>query len=309
MKTSPITHLLSLFLAATLGMHAAHAAITFTPGHYYSSTDSSRVITQYNPAGNVVGTLTLPTTLGSAVRGLAFGADNLLYATEVRDSGFAVLALNSSGAVQQTYAMDLVYVAGNISYGKVALDSQYLYVAGANQVTRFTLGNPASGVSIYTNNQLFDVEPLPNGNLLAASAYQINEITNAGALVRSIPLVGNSYTDIRGVEFDPITNNLFVTHLGHTGFSFQLMRVDGTTGVLEESVTFNYADDLFLTNSGSLLVGSRTQTPRIYTEDLDQTGALGANSQLFVTQYIPEPGTVSCLFAGGVALLARRNRR
>src|SRR5882762_4499297 len=54
---------------------------------------------------------------------------------------------NSSGAVQQTYPGS-VYVAGNLSYGKIALDSQYIYVAAQDLLTRFTLGQPNSGTAI-----------------------------------------------------------------------------------------------------------------------------------------------------------------
>jgi hypothetical protein len=64
------------------------------------------------------------------------------------------------------------------------------------------------------------------------------------------------------------------------------MRINASTGVLEKSVTFNYADDLFLTQSGTLLVGSRTETPRIYTENLNSVGTVGITQRMFVTQYI-----------------------
>jgi hypothetical protein len=290
-KSSITIRLLPALLVAML-IHAAYADFSFVPGDYYTSNYFSLVITQYDSSGTVVGSFTLPSNLGTEVRGLAFGSDNLLYATVVRGSGFAVLALNSSGAVQQTYPGS-VYVAGNLSYGKIALDNQYIYVAGQDLLTRFTLGQPNSGMAIYTNNQVFDVKPLPNGHLLVASAYEIDEITNSGTFIRSIPLVGddNSYTDIRGIEYDPPTNKLFVTELGHTNFFFQIMRIDASTGVLERNVTFNYADDLFLDASGRLLVGSRTQTPNFYTQNLDQVGMLGDGQQMFVTQY-PVPALV-----------------
>lgn len=298
--------LVSLFL--TIG--SVRANITFVPGDYYTSNYSSRDIMQYDPVGNVVGSYTVPASLGDEVRGLAFGPDNLLYATVARGTaGFAVLALDSSGGVQQTYAGP-VYVAGNLSYGKIAIDNQYIYVAGQDQLTRFLLGDPSSGTVIYTNNQVFDVKPLPSGNLLVASAYAINEITQNGAFVRSIPLIGddNSFTDIRGIEYNPATNDLFVTELGHTGFFFQIMRLDATTGQLEKNATFNYADDLFLTTSGKLLVGSRTQTPAFYDQNLNQTGALGDGQQMFVTQFVPEPSTW-LLLGVGAACLGRRIRR
>ena len=148
--------------------------------------------------------------------------------------------------------------------------------------------------------------------LLVASAYEVNEITNAGTLVRGIVPPNASFTDIRGVEYDPATNNLFVTHLGHSGFFFKIMRLDGTSGLLEESADFNYADDLFLTESADLLVGSRTQIPRVYSQELDQIGALGTTSdRMFVTQYIPEPATIgyaATAVAAAVVFVLRKRK-
>jgi len=191
MKHFKIIGLFSALLVTILSVYAVGADFTFTPGNYYSSNYFSLTITQYDPNGNVVGSLTLPSSLGDEVRGIAFGADNLLYATVSRgSSGFAIVALDSSGSVHQTYPGS-VYSAGNISFGKIALDSKYLYVAGQDSLTRFALGDPSSGVTIYTNNQVFDVKSLPSGNLLVASAYQIDEIANSGMFVRTIKLTGD----------------------------------------------------------------------------------------------------------------------
>lgn len=307
MSQSTTVRLLLALLIALLAVGTARADFSFVTGDYYSSNYFSRNITQYDSNGAVVGSYTLPAALGDEVRGLAFGADNLLYATVVRGSGFAVLALNSSGTVQQTYSGS-AYLGGDISAGKIALDSHYVYVAGGQQLTRFELGNPASGTSIYTNNAVIDSKPLPNGDLFVASSTQIDEITNSGTFVRTIPLVGddNFFNDIRGIEYDPTANDLFVTELGHTGFSFQLMRLDAATGVLEKNVTFTYADDLLLDASGKLLVGSRTETPRLYTKDLNQIGMLGDGQQMFVTQNIPEPRTLSYFVLAAAGLLLRR---
>src|SRR5947209_17919621 len=116
-------------LLVTILIHAAYADFSFVPGDYYTSNYFSRDITQYNSSGTVVGSFTLPSTLGDEVRGLAFGPDNLLYATVVRGSGFAVLALNSSGTVQQTYH-GYVYELVSFSYGQYALVDQEYYGAG-----------------------------------------------------------------------------------------------------------------------------------------------------------------------------------
>lgn len=41
----------------------------------------------------------------------------------------------------------------------------------------------------------------------------------------------------------------------------------------------------FLSESNTLLVGSRTDTPRVYSEDLAQIGTIGTAQRMFVTQY------------------------
>jgi hypothetical protein len=117
-----------------------------------------------------------------------------------------------------------------------------------------------------------------------ASAYGVDEITNGGVLVRSISLIGADWVDVRGIEYDPATDKLFATELGYTNFEFQLMRINASTGALENSVFFWYGDDLFLTQSGMLLVGSRTQAPGLYNENLMFGGPLGTVDRIFVTQ-------------------------
>ncbi len=298
--------LVLVILGVAASFQTASGALTFVPGNYYSANYFSRTITEYNPSGGVIGSYDVPAAQADEIRGITFGPDGLLYATAVRGSGFAVLAMDSSGAIHQTYSMPSVYVFGNLSYGKIAVDSQHIYVAGANQVTRFDVGNPDSGTAIYSNNQLFDVDLLPNGDLLAASAYYIDEITPAGSVVRNIP---GSFVDIRGIEYNPAANDLFVTELGYTGFYFQLMRLDGTTGALEANTSFWYGDDLFLTDTGNLLVGSRTLPPGIFTQNLGQIGSLGPNSQMFVTEYlVPEP-SAGLLLVGGLTVWSFLRKR
>ena len=260
----------------------------FVPGHYYTSNYFSGVITEYDGTGMVVGSYTVPPALGDDVRGLVFGADGLLYATlSLGTSGFAVLALKSDGTVMATYAGS-VYITGNISFGKIAVDNQYLYVCGQNVLTRFLLEDPSSGTTIYTAFDIFDVKPLPNGHLFVASQSYVDEITTSGAFVRRIELTGGkSFNDIRGIEYNPATNILFVTHLGYTDFDFRIMRVNATTGALLSNVEFNYADDLFLDSSGDLLVGSRTQSPTFFSQDLTIANSLNGGQQMFVTQYAP----------------------
>jgi hypothetical protein len=263
------------------------ADFAFVPGHYYTSDSSSLLITEYDSTGTVIGWYTVPFGLGEELRGLAFGPDGLLYADLSRgSSGFVVLALQSDGNVVASYAGS-VYVAGNASFGKIAMDGQYLYVCGQDVLTRFLLGAPSSGTTIYMDNQIFDVKPLPNGHLFVASAYHVDEITTSGMFVRRISLTGGSnfFADIRGIEYNPQTNILFVTHLGYTGFYDRIMRVDATTGALLNSAIFSYADDLFLDVSGNLLVGSDINSPTFYSQDLVSLNSLSGGQQMFVTQY------------------------
>jgi hypothetical protein len=280
-----------LGFAVMWNLPKANADFTFTPGHLYSTFDelgSATDIIEYSETGTVVGSLTPPSLIqGDVLRGIAFGPDGFLYAVKVHfaESGFSVLVLDSSGTVHATYPMGGIYVYGNLSYGKIALDQQYIYVAGGDDLVRFTVGDPNSGISIYTNNQVFDVKLLPNGHLFVASAYGIDEITNTGTFVRSISLIGADFVDVRGIEYDPAIDKLFATELGYTNFEFQLMRINASTGVLENSVFFWYGDDLFLTQSNTLLVGSRTQAPGMYDENLTSIGTLATEERMFVTQY------------------------
>ena len=293
--TQSLRNLVAL-LALTFGLHTVCGQLSFVPGNYYSASFWSRTITQYNPSGQVVGSFTLPSSLADEVRGLAFGPDGLLYASAVWGSGFKVLAYDASGTLRQTYTGS-VYLAGNLGYGKLAVDNQHIYVAGQDQLIRFDIGNPNSGVSLYSNNQVFDVDLMPNGNLLVLSAYYLDEITPSGSLVRRLPAW---LTDARGVEYEPASDKVFVTQLGHTGFFFQLMRFNWTTGAMEANTYFWYGEDIFLTDSGRLLVGSSTTTPAFFTQDLTQVGTLGGGAQMFVTEFVPQqaatnaPPTLTC---------------
>ena len=266
------------------------SGFTFTPGHLYG-TGNTRDIIEYSETGAVLGSLTVPSLITEdELLGIVFGSDGFLYAVKANpyNVGFSVLVLDSSGTVHNTYTYTNVYFDYD-SYGKIALDQQYIYVAGGTCLFRFTLGDPSSGLPIYYNLGfgIFDVKTLPNGHLFVAYAYGVDEITNTGAIVRSIPLIGGMgqfFVDVRGIEYDPAINKLFATQLGTSFFSFPLMRIDASTGVLENHVYFVYGDDLFLTRSNTLLVGSQSQAPAIYDENLTFIAQLGIVQRAFVTQ-------------------------
>ena len=245
---------------------------------------------EYTAEGTFLDSLTIPSLLeNDELRGIAFGPDGLLYAVMVHfaDSGYQVLALDSSGTVHQTYRMDGIYIWGGGSYGKIAIDDQgNMYVAGATALVHFTIGNPSSGTVLYPQDQSEDVKILPNGNLFVAWDYGVDEITSTGTFVRTVVFSnGIDFVNIWGVEYNPATNKLFITQLGTTGSIYSILRVNASTGEIETGALLNYASDLFLTASGNLAVGSWTENAQIYDQDMMLVGPLGNEQRFFVTQY------------------------
>src|SRR6266496_4655827 len=271
------------------------------PGHLNSTYNGSEPnIYGYNETGTFLVSLT-PASLiaGDELRGIAFGPGGFLYAVKVHcaQSGFNILVLDSLGKVQATYTMGGIYLCGDAGYGKIAFHQQYICVTGGSDLVRFTFGDPNSGVSIYSNNGVVDVKTLPNSNLFVAWAYGVDEITNAGTIVRSIELIGSNWANVQGIEYHQAIDKLFVTEFGYMGFDSPLMRINAPTGILENHVYFNYGNDLFLTQSNTLLVGSYTQPPGIFDENLTSIGSLGTDARIFVTQYTaagPTPAPTPC---------------
>jgi len=281
-----------LTFAALCDLRDANAGLSFTPGHIYSTWTFGNTtnVNEYSADGTFLDSLTIPSLLkNDELRGIAFGPDGLLYAVMVHfvDSGYQVLALDSSGTVHQTYRMDGIYIWGGGSYGKIAIDDQgNMYVAGGGALVHFTIGAPNSGMVLYPHDQVEDVEILPNGHLFVAWDYGVDETTSTGTFVRTVVSSnGTDFVNIWGIEYNPATNKLFVTQLGTTGSMYSILRVNASTGQIETGTQFNYASDLFLTASGELVVGSWTETARIYNQDMIFVGPLGTEQRFFVTQY------------------------
>lgn len=287
---------LGLLWLSALVAASALADISFVPGDYYTTNRFTgtfgdgpvRTITQHDQTTwQPVGQLTIPPELADEARGLTFGPDSLLYVIVVKDLISSVLAIDSSGVIQQTYPVLGYGLWSDVSFGKVAFDRQYLYIAGPFLV-RYRLGDPSSGIILPPpSNGANDVKPLPNGNLLVAETFEINEITVDGALVRNIPLITTNplhfLYDITSIEFDPVTNNIFIAN-----FLSSVLRMD-PSGVLEKDAVFSYPADILVDLSGDLVVSSNGEAPRFFTHDLDRMGTLGEEEQHFVTRYIPWP--------------------
>lgn len=307
MKAKSISFCMATLTAVSVMCEAQ--AMALTPGHIYTSNYFSNTINHYDTSGNLIDSLNLSSTFGSEVKGLSFGGNGLLYAVTSKDSGFNVVAINGAGKVSETYSGP-GYIGGNLSYGKIAFGSNgNFYVAGADNLVAFKRG-VSQGTVIATDNQMFDVEVLPSGNLLALSAYGLNELSPTGAFVRSIS-TSITLGDARGVEFNPATGKIFITMIGYSDQFFRLMRFDALTGQAEENEYFWYGDDMALLADGRLLVGSRTEAPGLFDQDLQSLGSLGSLQQMFVTQMpqsVPEPAVLQLMLAGGL-LLGWRGRR
>ena len=283
-------------------------ALSFTVGDFYTTDPFGTSIQHYNPSGSLVESLEVPAAFGNGTKGVSFGPDGNLYSVMESSSGYNVISLNASGNFN-IVGSGSTYVAGNLSYGKINFaPSGNFYVAGQNDLIAFTPGNP-TGTTIFSDNQIYDMKVLPSGNLFVLTAYSIKEITSTGSLVRSINFF---LTDARGLEYNAATNDIYVTELGNSGTGyFRTIRLDATTGAFEKAVTFNYGDDIALTSTGNVVVGSRTFAPQIYDADLNFLGKLGTTPQMFVTQYsapVPEPASLGALGLGVLALLRRKKR-
>ena len=123
---------------------------------------------------------------------------------------------------------------------------------------------------------LVPINPLP-----PAPFRPLLRITFVRTVVSSI---GPNFVNIRGIEYNPATDKLFVTQLG-AGSMYSILRVNASTGDIETGTFFRYASDLFLTASGNLVVGSWTETARIYNQDMIFVGPLGTEQRFFVTQH------------------------
>lgn len=282
-------------LAFGLAVFAAPAAaFTFTPGNIYAA--SEQRIFEFSGSGELLGTTYRP----SRLRGIGFGPDGYLYVVN-EGATFAstpsVDVLREDGSIVRTHHFT-GSVGGNISYGKIAFDrrGENFYVGAGNGVYRFAIGG-ISG-TLLVSAEAFDVSVLSNEDLFVATDSDIRRYSEAGVLLGAFSSLDNplnlanagatiSLGSVRGVEHDARGDRTFITTLGFSSVSFQLFELVSDSNVLSRLENYTYADDVFVSDTGITIVGSRILAPGLFGNQLQFLGQLGSTEARFVTA-IPE---------------------
>jgi hypothetical protein len=297
-----LPHLALVALVAFAGVSEV-SAFGFNAGDFYTSGGhrDRRTFTQYGPNGEIIDTLSPTLGVNETLRGLAFGPDGLLYATiDPFATGFRVDAFDAGGSVVSSFS-STARVAGNLSYGNIAFgQNDRFFVGGLDGIVRFDTSGPTTGQLIYTGNAIFDLEVLPSGNLIAVTQNTLLELTPDGALVRQIfesdpdDIAQASpfffFVDLRGVEYDPVADQIVLTMLGFSGQFSRLMKIDRVTGELRMIATYVSPWDLWVTDDGRIGVASLVQSPGLFSAaDLSPLGSFDVvgSSPIFLTQLVP----------------------
>jgi hypothetical protein len=172
---------------------------------------------------------------------------------------------------------------------------------------RFEIGNPSSGQR-FLSHGYNSVALLPDRHFLAADNYSLYELDTNGSVLRSLDRAGDvAFTDLTGVAYDAATNTIFATMAGHSGFFYQLMKIDYSSGDLLGTTSAGpHPGDIVITREGTLLVASGSQPAKLFTRELERVLTLGTSVSRFATQYVPEPPSheFAVMVLAGVVVLA-----
>jgi len=294
--------------------------LSFGPGHIYTTQYFSTDINEHSADGRLLTTVRIQgLERGEETKGIAFSPAGKLYVVLDRlYSGARLVAVDRDGAITESYALP-VPTGGNLSLGKLDFaDGGTAFVGTDAGIVRVRIGEPDSAQLLGPQTEgAFDLTVLPSGNLLMISGYALDEIDSSGNLVRRIALsdpnrvsAASSFfvNDLRGVEYDPFTDRVFVSMLGNSdNLFFVTMAFDFATGILLDIGNFTYGDDMFFSGD-TLLLGSRTETPWILSPvDLSILGRLDGWERMFLTRNVvaavAEPGTLALMAASMLLML------
>jgi hypothetical protein len=230
--------LMTILLAFAVFISSPAHSFSFVNGNIYSTSDDA--INQYTETGELVGSLSL-SQFGYDLRGIAFGLDRNLYVVRSSNNLSYVDVIRGDGALIKSYDFT-GSIAGNISYGKIAFDprGENFFVGTVNGVYKFNTQD--NNGSLYINQSAFDLDVTSSGDLIVASDYSLLTYSSEGILKNSITSlldpnnitndISPRFVDIRGVEYDDVSDKTFVTMLGYSGIvdmSFKLIQLDGLT--------------------------------------------------------------------------------
>lgn len=287
-----------VFLAGT-------AAADFEQNHYYGTIPLYANMIHYDETGAVVETFSFPATVTTDIRDVAFGPDGLLYAVVRQTPGFAVLALDDTMTIQETYPVPSGSVLGNTVYGKIFFDdADQFYVVAGTGMYRFSVGDAFSATLLFAGGG-YGAALLPSGNFLFILDYSLREISPTGVIIREITTAGATYANLRAVAYDESDNTIFLSMLGDSGQGYhRVLHIASDTGDLVHHTTFTSTSDLLFDNSGSLVLGSSSYAPGVFTKDLVQLGTFGGSRAAFVAQVRDSTPNVSTISTAGLIVLA-----
>lgn len=284
-----------LISASLLGL--ALSGITFAQSstvEYYASRGNA--VDQYSTSGALGRTFPL-TGADSEAKGIAFGPGGLYVVRSSVWGTSRVEVFNEASVLIRSYSM-AGWMGGLVTSGNLrfAPDKKTFYVSALDGVYRFPVSGTAGEKFIDVSST--DVAVMPNGELLVAEGHSISRYSADGKRLSSITTLsdphrlappGASLSDIRGVTYDARSGTTFVTMLGYSYFSFQLIALEGTSNVIKGRTEFWYGNTMDMTPDGKLLVGSWTQSPGIFSftstvpMTFTQVGSLQVDDASFVT--------------------------
>jgi hypothetical protein len=285
---------------------ASTAAANFEQNHYYCSARPLYPdIVHYDETGVAVETFSFPATVTTDVRDLAFGPDGLLYVVVRQTPGFAVLALDDTMTIQETYPVPSGWVLGNVVYGKIFFDDGgQFYVVDGTGMYQFSVGDAFSATLLFAGGG-YGAALLPSGNFLFILDYNLREISPTGVIIREIATAGARYVNLRAVAYDESDDTIFLSMLGDSGQGYhRVLHIASDTGDLIHHTTFTYTFDLLFDNSGNLVLGSNYYAPGVFTKDLVQLGAFGGSQAAFVAQVRDSTPGVPTISTAGLIVLA-----
>ena len=297
-------------------------AATLTPGRILVTTDQSatpaNTLYEYTTGGVKTQTFAVP------------------YPTTPRDNYVRDIAVTPSGTVQifnGTFAPVLTTldpasgavahhtgdfsVAGNVSYGGVAIFNNYIFVGDENTAnspntgivrfdasnnyatTRFRSGTEYERVSIGANGLLY---ALQGNEFLGLPGVDVFD-PQTMSLIRSVKLDADS----RAVAVNP-AGDLFVANWDGKVYHYT------PTGTLlgTRDLGFGNIEDIDISPTGQLVIGGRFGDVIVTDTSLaSQTSFKASGTPVFVafSSPVPEPVGLGVLGIGAAGLLLRRGRR